>query len=64
MTEYDPFLSCPVAFRLKPPQETIGSIVSNLGFKQFHCAETEKYPHVTFLLMAEERTLIKVKNVF
>ena len=50
MTEYDPFLSCPVAFRLKPPQETIGSIVSNLGFKQFHCAETEKYPHVTFFI--------------
>ena len=50
MTEYDPFLSCPVAFRLKPPQETIGSIVSKLGFKQFHCAETEKYPHVTFFI--------------
>ena len=24
--------------------------MSNLGFKQFHCAETEKYPHVTFFI--------------
>jgi len=48
MTEYDPYLSCPVAFRSKTPDLTLGSVVSNLGLKQFHCAETEKYPHVTF----------------
>jgi 2,3-bisphosphoglycerate-independent phosphoglycerate mutase len=27
---------------------TLGEYVSNLGLKQFRCAETEKYPHVTF----------------
>jgi len=26
----------------------LGSIVSQAGYRQFHCAETEKYPHVTF----------------
>ena len=50
MTEYDPYLSCPVAFRSKTPDLTLGSVVSNLGLKQFHCAETEKYPHVTYFI--------------
>ena len=50
MTEYDPYLSCPVAFRTKSPEVTLGSIISNLKLKQFHCAETEKYPHVTYFI--------------
>ena len=50
MTEYDPYLSCPVAFRTKSPNITLGSVVSELGLKQFHCAETEKYPHVTYFI--------------
>ncbi len=29
---------------------TIGEWVSKQGLTQFHCAETEKYPHVTFFL--------------
>lgn len=39
----------PVAF-LKPPKmvNTAGSYLSSLGLTQFRCAETEKYPHVTF----------------
>ena len=48
MTEYDPYLSCPVAFRTKSPSVTLGSVVSDLGLKQFHCAETEKYPPVSY----------------
>jgi 2,3-bisphosphoglycerate-independent phosphoglycerate mutase len=27
---------------------TLGEYASNLGLKQFRCAETEKFPHVTF----------------
>jgi 2,3-bisphosphoglycerate-independent phosphoglycerate mutase len=27
---------------------TLGHYVSKLGLSQFRCAETEKYPHVTF----------------
>ena len=71
MTEYDPYLSCPVAFRTKSPDVTLGSIVSNLGLKQFHCAETEKYPHVTYFINGgreepypgEKRVLIPSPNV-
>lgn len=71
MTEYDPYLSCPVAFRTKSPDVTLGSIVGDLGLKQFHCAETEKYPHVTFFINGgreepypgEKRVLIPSPNV-
>ncbi|GAB4271850.1 MAG: 2,3-bisphosphoglycerate-independent phosphoglycerate mutase [Pararhodobacter sp.] len=38
---------------LFPKQEivnTLAECVSQAGLKQFHCAETEKYPHVTFFL--------------
>ena len=71
MTEYDPYLSCPVAFRSKTPDLTLGSVVSNLDLKQFHCAETEKYPHVTYFINGgreepypgEKRVLIPSPNV-
>ena len=71
MTEYDPYLSCPVAFRSKTPDLTLGSVISNLGLKQFHCAETEKYPHVTYFINGgreepypgEKRVLIPSQNV-
>ena len=34
----------------KPPKMSgiLGELTSNLGLKQFRCAETEKFPHVTF----------------
>ena len=71
MTEYDPYLSCPVAFRTKSPAVTLGSVISDLGLKQFHCAETEKYPHVTYFINGgreepypgEKRVLIPSPNV-
>ena len=71
MTVYDPYLSCPVAFRTKSPTVTLGSVISDLGLKQFHCAETEKYPHVTYFINGgreepypgEKRVLIPSPNV-
>jgi 2,3-bisphosphoglycerate-independent phosphoglycerate mutase len=30
------------------PQTTLGSVISDAGLRQLHCAETEKYAHVTF----------------
>ena len=71
MTEYDPYLSCPVAFRTKSPSVTLGSVISDLGLKQFHCAETEKYPHVTYFINGgkeepypgEKRVLVPSPNV-
>jgi 2,3-bisphosphoglycerate-independent phosphoglycerate mutase len=49
MTAYEQSLPVRVAYP-KPPKMTniLGEYVSNLGLKQFRCAETEKYPHVTF----------------
>jgi 2,3-bisphosphoglycerate-independent phosphoglycerate mutase len=48
MTEYDDHFHLPYAFCQDRPQTTVGEIISNRGLKQFHCAETEKYAHVTY----------------
>lgn len=48
MTQYDPEFLSPIAFPPERPKVTLGSIISQAGYRQLHCAETEKYPHVTF----------------
>lgn len=49
MTEYDATIPVPVAFPKPPKMKNIlGEYLSSLGLKQFRCAETEKYAHVTF----------------
>ncbi len=50
LTEYDPKFLSPVAFPPERPKTTLGEVVSLAGYRQFHCAETEKYAHVTFFL--------------
>ena len=49
LTAYEQGLPVHVAYP-KPPKMTniLGEYVSNLGLRQFRCAETEKFPHVTF----------------
>jgi 2,3-bisphosphoglycerate-independent phosphoglycerate mutase len=49
MTAYESGLPVNVAYP-KPPKmvSILGEYVSELGLKQFRCAETEKFPHVTF----------------
>jgi len=49
LTQYEKGLPVCVAYP-KPPKmsNTLGEYASNLGLKQFRCAETEKFPHVTF----------------
>ena len=51
MTPYSQRLAAlaPVAF-LKPPkmEDIAGAYLARLGKRQFRCAETEKFPHVTF----------------
>lgn len=49
MTAYETGLPVHVAYP-KPPKmvNILGEYISNQGLKQFRCAETEKYPHVTF----------------
>ncbi|WPL17273.1 2,3-bisphosphoglycerate-independent phosphoglycerate mutase [Thiorhodovibrio winogradskyi] len=48
MMEYDQWYGLPVAFDHESPSVTLGSIISDAGLAQLHCAETEKYAHVTF----------------
>ncbi len=49
MTEYDATIPAPVIFAKPPKMENISAAYfSDLGLKQFRCAETEKYAHVTF----------------
>lgn len=49
MCEYETGLPVEVAFPRPPKMENIlGAYASRLGLRQFRCAETEKYPHVTF----------------
>lgn len=37
----------PYLFDSERPETTLGEVISSLGLAQFHCAETEKYAHVT-----------------
>ena len=48
MTLYDDSLNLPVAFQPIRPSVTLGGLISEAGCQQLHCAETEKYAHVTF----------------
>ena len=49
MTEYDATIPVSVAFAKPPKMKNIlGAYWGSLGLKQFRCAETEKYAHVTF----------------
>jgi 2,3-bisphosphoglycerate-independent phosphoglycerate mutase len=49
LTAYEEGLPVHVAYP-KPPKMNgiLGEYISGLGLKQFRCAETEKFPHVTF----------------
>jgi 2,3-bisphosphoglycerate-independent phosphoglycerate mutase len=71
MTEYDEWYHLPHAFRQERPRTTLAEVVSRAGLRQFHCAETEKYAHVTYFLnggkgdafAGEERGIIESPKV-
>ncbi len=48
LTEYDPEFLLPIGYAPERPQATVASVVSRAGYKQLHCAETEKFAHVTY----------------
>ena len=48
MTTYDARFGLPVAFPREAFANIFPEIVANAGFKQYRCAETEKYAHVTY----------------
>ncbi len=56
LTHYDARFDAPVAFAPMHPEETLASTISLAGLKQLHCAETEKYPHVTFFFNGGRET--------
>lgn len=71
MTRYEEGLPVTVAFAPKDVEYPIARVVSEAGLKQFHAAETEKYPHVTFFFNGgreepfpgEERALVPSPKV-
>lgn len=56
LTEYDERFHLPVAFAPKTPSTALGELVAKAGLHQFRCAETEKYPHVTFFFNGGRET--------
>jgi len=48
MTRYRDDLDCPVAFGEQLVQQTLAEVLADNGVRQLHCAETEKYAHVTY----------------
>ncbi len=48
LTQYEEGLPVHVAFPPRHVTRPIGQVISAAGLRQFHTAETEKYPHVTF----------------
>lgn len=49
MADYEQGLPVEVVFARPPKMANIlGAWISHLGLRQFRCAETEKFPHVTF----------------
>jgi 2,3-bisphosphoglycerate-independent phosphoglycerate mutase len=48
LTEYEPRFLSPIAFPPERPGTTLAGTIAAAGIPQFHCAETEKYAHVTF----------------
>jgi 2,3-bisphosphoglycerate-independent phosphoglycerate mutase len=50
MTRYEQGLPLTAVAFEKPPKMTniLGDVIARAGLTQFRCAETEKYPHVTF----------------
>ena len=56
MTVFHSSFCSPVAFSSEHPRVSLAEVVSEKGLKQLHCAETEKYPHVTFFINGGKET--------
>jgi 2,3-bisphosphoglycerate-independent phosphoglycerate mutase len=48
MTSYGESFDLPVAFPKENLRRTLGQLLSEAGLSQLRCAETEKFPHVTY----------------
>ena len=71
MTEYQASYPFAVAFDKEIPLVTLCAEIERANIRQFHCSETEKYPHVTFFFnggrelpyCGEDRVLIPSPKV-
>jgi 2,3-bisphosphoglycerate-independent phosphoglycerate mutase len=71
MMQYDAALGLDFAFTPETPKAVLNRCLSQAGIRQFHCAETEKYAHVTYFFNGgsqqaadgEEHRLIPSPNV-
>lgn len=59
---YDSTYNLPFAFTPEKPATTLASVISQQGIAQFHCAETEKYAHVTYFFNGGHNTLFSGEN--
>lgn len=48
MTQYDATIPVPVVFAPERPPNILADVMAAASLKNLRCAETEKYPHVTF----------------
>lgn len=53
LTEYDESWNLPFAFEVPEITQPIGEVLEQHGLTQYHTAETEKYPHVTYFFNAK-----------
>jgi 2,3-bisphosphoglycerate-independent phosphoglycerate mutase len=71
LTQYEEGLPVHIVFAPKHVDAPLARVVSEAGLRQYHSAETEKYPHVTFFLnggreepfAGEDRTLVASPKV-
>lgn len=53
LTEYDASWHLPYAFAVPSLDKPLAEVISRAGLTQYHTAETEKYPHVTYFFNAK-----------
>nr|WP_309692508.1 2,3-bisphosphoglycerate-independent phosphoglycerate mutase [Armatimonas sp.] len=58
-TEYSDNNAIAVMFPLEKIKNSLAETLSSHGKKQFHAAETEKYPHVTYFFNGREETIFE-----
>jgi 2,3-bisphosphoglycerate-independent phosphoglycerate mutase len=66
MTSYADSLEAPIAFPKQTLERSFGELIAEAGLSQLRCAESEKYPHVTYFFnggreqpfAGEERMLV------
>ncbi len=56
LMEYDSKLNAPYALALPELKRCLAEVLSDAGKTQYHTAETEKYPHVTYFFDAKIET--------